>query len=113
MISDHEAKALGHARILEFHKFYSEYQLWLQAGGDRFKLKIRIFETNDGRFYFVQSHYVRVPNKDGPVTPTQLNYETPHLALSTAVESVTTYYDDAVESGEEPTLEWFVPNDLF
>ncbi len=39
MISEHESKALGHARILEFHKFFSEYQLWLQAGAERFKLK--------------------------------------------------------------------------
>ena len=113
MISDHEAKALQHSRILEFHKFYSEFQLWLEAGAERFRMKLRIYETNDGRFYFVQSHYVRTPILDGPFNSTHLTHMTPHLALSTAIDSITTYYEDAVNEGHEPSTEWFVPNELF
>lgn len=113
MISDHESKALGHCRILEFHKFYSEFQLWLEAGVERFKMKIRIYETNDGRFYFVQSHHVRTPSFEGPFNSTHLTHATPHLALSTAVDSITTYYEDAVKDGHEPSAEWFIPNELF
>ncbi len=113
MISDHEANALDHSRILEFHKFFSEYHIWLEVGSDRFNIKIRVFETNDGRFYFVQSHYVRLPFEEGDAHQTFLSHATPHLALSKAVDSITTYYEDAVAGGHKPCLEWFVPNEGF
>ena len=113
MLSDHETKALEHARIVEFHKFFSEYHLWLQAGSERFRLKIRIYETNDGRFFFVQSHFIQTPLTDSGGSPTVLTLETPHSALSTAVESITTFYEDAVSKGHEPNAGWFVLNDSF
>ena len=90
MMSDHELKSLRHTRILEFHKFYSEYHLWLQSSTDRFRIRIRIYETNDGRFFFVQSHYVHTPLYDGDASSTQLSHDTSHLALSHAINSITT-----------------------
>lgn len=113
MISDHEAKTLGHTRILEFHKFYSEFQLWLEAGAERFRMKLRIYETNDGRFYFVQSHHIRTPSMGSAAHPTHLTHPTAPMALSTAIDSITTYYEDAVEAGDEPSTEWFFPNEQF
>lgn len=113
MIFEHEAKALQHSRILEFHKFYSEFQLWLEAGPERFRMKIRVYETSDGRFYFVQSHYVQTPAFGGPFNSTHLTHATPEMALSTAIGSITTYYEDAVKEGHEPSPEWFVPNEAF
>ncbi len=113
MISDHEAKAMGHSKIIEFHKFFSEYQIWFEVGSERFRVKIRVYETSDGRYYFVQSHYVHAPNREGGSTTTNLSHATPHLALHTAVESITTYYDDSVAEGQEPSLSWFIANEHF
>ncbi len=61
MMSNHELFALRHPRIVEFHKFYSEYHIFLEAAAERFKVSIRVFETHDGRFFFEQSHYLRTP----------------------------------------------------
>ena len=113
MMSEHETGALGHVRILEFHKFFSEYTLWLQSGAERFRVKIRIYETNDGRFFFVQSHFVRTPAFEGGAVVTQLTHDTAHMALSTAADSITTYYEEGIAKGHEPNDGWFIPNDLF
>lgn len=113
MISDHETKVLGHSRILEFHKFYSEFQFWLQAGAERFRMKLRIYETSDGRFCFVQSHYIQPSSADASFHATHLTHATPHLALSSAIDTITTFYDEATGAGGEPSLDWFVPNELF
>lgn len=113
MISDHDKTALGHTRILEFHKFYSEYHLWLQADDERFRVTIRIYETNDGRFFFTQSHYVRTPLHDGSASPTRLTHMTSQAALSAGAESVTSFYEAAVGQGHTPSTDWFVPNPRF
>lgn len=113
MISDHETRVLAHSRILEFQKFYSEFQFWLEAGADRFRMKLRIYETSDGRFCFVQSHFIQAPTSETPFHATHLTHATPHLALSSAVDTITTFYDDATEAGHEPSLDWFLPNELF
>ncbi len=113
MMSDEEMRTLGHARILEFHKFYSEFQFWIAAGNERFRVTIRIYETNDGRFFFVQSHFIKTPMQDAPFSTTNLTHLTPHLALGTAVESITAYYDGAVGAGHEPSIDWFFANDQF
>jgi hypothetical protein len=113
MISDHETHAFRHPRILEFHKFYSEYSLWFEVGLERFKVTIRIYETNDGRFYFVQSHFLHTPLNGGPAQPAAAKHQTPHVALSTALGSITTYYDEAVDAGHEPSLDWFIKNEIF
>lgn len=113
MISKPEAEALTHSRILEFHKFFSEFQLWLEAGAERFRLTVRVYETNDGRFYFVQSHFVQTPTFRGPFNSTHLTHATPDLALATAIGSITTYYEDAVSEGHEPSVDWFIPNEAF
>lgn len=113
MISDHERLALEHARILEFHKFYSEYHLWLQADGERFKVSIRVYETGSGHFFFRQSHFVRTPIHEIDGETTELSHATPHLALRTGVESVTTFYEEAVSQGHPPSADWFVDNPRF
>ena len=113
MMSDHELKSLRHTRILEFHKFYSEYHLWLQSSSERFRIRIRIYETNDGRFFFVQSHYVHTPLYDGDASSTQLAHDTSHLALSHAIDSITSFYENGISAGHEPSDDWFVPNSHF
>ncbi len=113
MISDAEAFALRHPRIVEFHKFFSEYHLWFEAGHENFRVTIRIYETGDGRFFFVQSHFLHTPLHDKLPVNNDAKHDTAHIALTNAVGSITTYYDRAVESGHEPGLDWFKPNDLF
>ena len=113
MFSEHETKVFSHPRIVEFHKFFSEYHFWFEVGAERFKMSIRIYETNDGRFYFVQSHFLHTPLDERPVIPPESKLPTPQFALNTAVDAITTYYDRAVQEGHEPAPDWFHPNTLF
>lgn len=113
MIHGHEALALRHPRLVEFHKFFSEFQFWLEAGSNRFRMAVRIYETDDGRFFFVQSHFLRTPVDADPQLMKARAHQTAQEALMTAVENVTTYYDRAVAAGHDPSSDWFIPNDGF
>ena len=113
MFSEHEAKAFQHPRLAEFHKFVSEYHIWFDVGGQRFRVTFRIYETSGGAFCYVQSHYLRTPLEDGTPASKGGCHEHEHSALTAAVESITSHYDRAVEHGHEPSLDWFEENKLF
>ena len=112
-MSAHELQALQHPRIAAFHKFFSEYHIFFDVGADRFRVSIRVYETDDGRYFFEQSHYIRTPVQTGAHVLTAETHLGPHVALSRAVESITTYYEEAVGSGHAPCVEWFVRNDMY
>lgn len=113
MLSDHERLALLHPRVLEFHKLYAEFHVVIAVGDERLKVRFRVFETGDRRFFFEQSHFVRTPAREGVITEPHLLHDQPHKALQRGVESITTFYDDAVAEGHVPSLAWFVENDLY
>jgi hypothetical protein len=112
-MSPHEILALRHPRIVAFHKFYSEYHLFFEVTQDRLRVSIRVYEADDGRFFFEQSHYIRTPLQDSTHMLKTEKHGEAHVALSRGVESVTTYYDDAIGQGHEPEASWFVPNELY
>ncbi len=112
-MSGDEIDALRHPRIVAFHKFFSEYHLFFEVARERFRVDICIYETDDGRYFFEQSHYIRTPLQDSAPMPVAERHPGPHQALSRAVESITTYYEDAVAEGHEPCVSWFVPNEVY
>ena len=113
MMSDHARLALRHPRIVEFHKFYSEYHIFFETGTERFKVRFRVFETGDQRFFFEQSHFISTPLQEQSHTPSATTDDQPHAALQRGVQSITTFYDDAVSQGHKPAADWFVLNDLY
>ena len=113
MMSAQELQALRHPRIVAFHKFFSEYHLFFEVAAERFRVSIRVYETNDGRYFFEQSHHIRTPVQEAAHVLTVEKHPAPHAALSRAVESITTYYEDAVELGHQPRADWFVRNDVY
>lgn len=112
-MSMHEMQALQHPRIVAFHKFFSEYHIFFEVGEERFRVAIRVYETGDGRYFFEQSHYIHTPVQDGAHVLTAETHPGPHIALSHAVESITTYYEEAIGRGHEPSADWFVRNDVY
>lgn len=113
MMSALELHALRHPRIVAFHKFFSEYHIFVEVEAERFRVSIRVYETDDGRYFFEQSHYIRTPIQDAAHVLTTERHHGAHVALSRAVESITTYYDDAIGQGHLPSVSWFVRNDLY
>ena len=112
-MSNHELQALRHPHIVAFHKFFSEYHIFFELAAERFRVSIRIYETDDGRYFFEQSHYIRTPVQAGVHVVAAEKHHAPHAALSRAVESITTYYEEAVGRGHEPHADWFVRNDVY
>ena len=112
-MSAHEFQALRHPHIVAFHKFFSEYHMFFDVGDERFRVSIRVYETDDGRYFFEQSHYIRTPVQEAAHVAAGETHVEVHAALSRAVESITTYYEDAVGKGHAPAASWFVRNDVF
>ena len=112
-MSGEEIDALRHPRIVAFHKFFSEYHIFFAVGRERFRVAIRVYETDDSRYFFEQSHYIRTPVQETAPVLTAEHHHRPHAALAHAVESITTYYEDAVAKGHEPSATWFVRNDVY
>ena len=112
-MSAHEIDALQHPHIVAFHKFFSEYHIFFKVGQDRFRLSIRVYETDDHRYCFEQSHFIETPVQQSANPDTHERHNRPEAALSRAVESVTTYYEDAVGKGHIPNASWFVPNNVY
>jgi hypothetical protein len=113
MMSHSEITALQHPHIVAFHKFFSEYHIFFDVGQDRFRMSFRVYETGDQRYFIEQSHYIRTPVQDAEDPALNERHARPEDALSRAVESVTTYYEDAVAKGHAPNANWFVRNDVF
>lgn len=113
MMSAHELQALRHPHIVSFHKFYSEYHIYFDVGEERFRVSIRVYETDDKRYFFEQSHYMRTPLQDTSPVAGLARHDDAHVALSSAVQSITTYYEDAVGQGHAPRAGWFVRNEEF
>ena len=113
MMSTHELQALRHPHIVSFHKFFSEYHIFFDLEAERFRVSIRVYETDDARYFFEQSHYIRTPVQDVANVLAVEKHDGPHNALSRAVESITTYYEDAVGQGHEPCADWFVRNEVY
>lgn len=112
-MSAHEITALQHPHIVAFHKFYSEYHIFFDVSQDRFRVSIRVYETDDQRYCFEQSHFIQTPIQESADQIGHERHARPEGALSRAVESVTTYYEDAVGKGHEPSANWFVRNDVY
>lgn len=110
MMSVPEIQALRHPHIVAFHKFFSEYHIFFDLDIERFRVSIRIYETDDGRYFFEQSHYTRTPLRDATPVLVPEKHPGPDMALSRGVESITTYYEEAVSLGHQPCSDWFVPN---
>ena len=112
-MSVHDLQALRHPRIVTFHKFFSEYHIFFEAGTERFRVSIRVYETGDGRYFVEQSHFIRTPVQKSAQVLKAEKHPGPHLAVSHAVESITTYYEEAVGLGHQPSADWFVRNDVY
>ena len=113
MMSSHEIQALRHPHVVAFHKFFSEYHIFFEVGAERCRVSIRVYETDDGRYFFEQSHFIRTPVQEAAHVLTGERHPVPHMALSRAVESITTYYEEAVGHGHQPRPDWFVHNDAY
>lgn len=112
-MSTTELQALRHPHIAAFHKFFSEYHIFFDVEAERFRVVIRVYETGDGRYFFEQSHHLRTPIRQLDRELAAERHAAPHAALSCAVETITTYYEEAVGLGHEPCRDWFVHNPSF
>lgn len=101
---------LDHPTISNGRRFLSEYQFHL--GTLTPIVTIRLYENlNNGRVDFEQSHYIKPPKHGGPYMTNANSGDDEYDALRRALNTLTTNYDGAVRSEEEPNDSWLVPNE--
>ena len=105
-------KAFQDESIIEQRQFVSEYTFRLRELS-RTKITIRIYQEPDGRFYFEQSHYIHTPPQASAYTTSITWAESEEEALRRAVDTITSYYKQAIEEGHKPSLDWLEPDEDF
>jgi hypothetical protein len=113
MLNEQEKRELSESGIHTGYKTVGEYRIYLEWESGYQNIKIRIEETATGMFEFTQSHYIKTPLQGMEYITSRTTEETKEYALSRAVDTIMSYYNDAVKEGHTPTNEWFKPNDDF
>ncbi len=90
----------------------AEYSVWLDQLNERLGIRIWKMDVPLGgdSYQFTTSHEVHTPTQAGPYTPSAPYAATVEAALHKAIRSVSSYINDAVTQGHEPSSDWLVPN---
>ncbi len=77
--------------------------------GIRTSVVISVFRASgeDG-FYAVTSHYIQVPGRMMPYTPSDYWFRSPDAAISTLETGILIQYNEAVKDGHVPDGSWLV-----
>jgi hypothetical protein len=110
MFSEEEKKAFQNQDIRDAFKVLGEYSFYLEWGDDYQIIKIRLEESIDGKIQFVQSHYIKTPAQASHSTTSRSWAGTADDALKRAVNTVMSYYSEAIKAGYKPDDGWFVKN---
>jgi hypothetical protein len=105
-------KAFEDESIIEPRQFVSEYTFRLRELS-RTKIAIRIYREPDGRFYFEQSHYIHTPLQASAYTTSIQWTDSEEGALRSAIDTITSYYRQAIEEGHKPSPDWLEPDEDF
>ncbi len=106
--------AMGEKHAVELAKVIGEYSFRLDELPET-KIKIRLFRylDNPENVYFSTSHYIHTPTQFDAYR-TSRNWEySEEQALKRAIETITSYYQNAIDTGETPEYSWLVPNTMF
>lgn len=77
--------------------------------GIRASVLVSVFRAAGGDgFYAVTSHYIRVPGRMMPYTPSDYWFDSPDAAIGTLKTGIRIQYDEAVRDGHVPDETWLV-----
>jgi hypothetical protein len=110
MLSEEEKNAFKNQGIRDAFKVIGEYSFYLEWDDDFKIIKIRIEESIDGKIQFVQSHYIKTPVQASHLTTSRSWGGAADDALKRAVDTVMSYYNEAIKAGHKPNEDWFVKN---
>ncbi|WP_404294194.1 hypothetical protein ACD578_28490 (plasmid) [Microvirga sp. RSM25] len=70
-------------------------------------IEIRLERMERG-FRFIRSHAIKTPTQIGPYYPGRDFDDDPAYAMNRSIESIASYYRQAVEAGHKPDRSWLV-----
>jgi hypothetical protein len=108
MLSEEEKRAFQNQDIRHAFKVIGEYSFYLEWGDNYQIIKIRLEESIDGKIQFVQSHYIRTPAQASHSTTSWGG--TADDTLKRAVDTIMSYYSEAIKAGHKPDEGWFLKN---
>ena len=113
MFTNREKEIFDLTSLTWVHKLEAEYFFRFAIDTGSLKITLRIYEQDIGGFTYVQSHFVKQPYTRSDINRASYTFDSPELALENAVDQITTAYDLAVKSGEQPRDWWFIANPDF
>lgn len=112
MLSRGERAVLKRKGIHTGYKFRGEYRIYLEWKNGYRDVRFRIEERTDGKFEFIQSHFIKTPEQATPYRTNGSSADSMEEALQSGVETFMSYFNRAVKK-HKPNKSWFVPNDEF
>jgi hypothetical protein len=74
-------------------------------------IKIKLFQISEnGPTHFELSHFIKTPQNAYRYSPSVTSDACPGEALRRAIDSLTAFYEVAIEEGDKPAETWLVPN---
>jgi hypothetical protein len=108
-----EKRSLSTTGIHTGYKTIGEYRIYLEWSNGYQIIKFRIEETTLGEFEFSQSHYIKTPDQASQYITSRTSEDSPEAALERVVDTIMSYYNDAIKVGHKPSNAWFKLNKDF
>ena len=79
------------------------------------EIRIKIWKSSviDEQFHFSVSHHAKTPDQIGPYYPSRTSAPTEAGAIQAALDSTTSFIENAISKGQEPEDSWLVKNEDF
>lgn len=110
-----ELKQLMYNReiVSEFSKIVGEYSFRLeQLSNIEIRIRIKCNENNDG-FFFQTSHFIKTPLQATAYRTSRDYGQTEQIAIQMALETITSFYNEAINEGLIPDESWLEENESY
>lgn len=113
MLTDNEKKTLTKDGVHSGYKTIGEYRIYLEWPDGYQIIKFRVEEMPSGTFEFSQSHYIKTPLQASQYITSRTSETSAGRALDRVVDTIMSWFNDAVKQGHAPSNSWFKPNKDF
>lgn len=99
--------------VLDLKQKIGEFSFKLEQIEDiEFKIYIYKYMMDDG-YWFSTNYFIHTPLQATPYLTSRTRENTYERALKRAIDSITSYYSEAIIKGLKPDKNWFIKNENF
>lgn len=103
-------KLIYDKNIIELKQVLGEYSFVL-SGIPEIEIKIQLYQyLNRKDICFKTNYFIQTPTQIGPYITSNNFAPTEEIALEQAIKTITNYYNNAIDEGYMPKINWLVKN---